>query len=227
MHLRISSIFVTAIMLTTISACNVDDTRNSRPNGMPVDSARTIAKHSGEHTGIHPTIAAGNTLPLSEQVDQWQHDLFPDYKIAEMDPMEAYPKYEGAQETIFRRMRRVRPISNSYGKAVYPRLLMKVYRFSSGETLAREVEAWLNTLGSATKGIRLGQDVRSVKSPPLLCAVVQNDFLVVQTGCVYEGEEWSASVSRFFERMKAMGAAYAWQVKCDGGEMSYGIGGRS
>ena len=133
--------------------------------------------------------------------------MFPDYKTVEMDPMEAYPKYDGAQETVFRRIRMINPISNSFGKAVYPRLLMKAFRFGSAAALTKDVETWLNSLGSATKGIEIGQDVKAVKSPPLLCAVVNMDFLVLQTGCVYEGKEWTASIAHFFERMKANGQA--------------------
>ena len=118
-------------------------------------------------------------------------------------------------------------IINSYGKGVYPRVLMKGYRFIAPSALTKDVEEWLNSLGSATKGIQLGQAVQSVKSPPLLCAVVGNDFLVVQGGCVYEGAEWTASKKLFFDTMRIYGASYAFQVKCDGGELTYELGGNS
>ena len=95
-----------------------------------------------------------------------------------MDPMDAYPKYKTAQETVFSRIRMINPISNDYGKAVYPRVLLKAYRFASPVALTQEVTAWLNTLGSETKGIEIGQNVKSVKSPPLLCAIIDRKSVV-------------------------------------------------
>ncbi|MBL0017043.1 MAG: hypothetical protein IPP17_11580 [Bacteroidetes bacterium] len=48
---------------------------------------------------------------------------------------------------------------------------MKGYRFIAPSALTKDVEEWLNSLGSATKGIQLGQAVQSVKSPPLLLRI--------------------------------------------------------
>lgn len=245
MHHRFILSFLGAMLLMAATACNlnVNHSNGTGPNGISLDSGTTVTTHTEEHsesetnfevkggihseshTTVHSTTTVGKTLNFVQQLDQWQADIFPDYKTVEMDPMEAYPKYDGAKETLFRRLRMSNPISNSYGKAVYPRLLIKAYRFGDAASLTKDVEAWLNTLGSATKNIELGQNVKAVKSPPLLCAVIQNDFLVVQSGCVYEGKEWDATVALFFEKMKASGAAYAWQIHCNGGELRYEIGG--
>ncbi|HEX2901074.1 MAG TPA: hypothetical protein VHS96_15250 [Bacteroidia bacterium] len=249
MNHRLISTLGAALMITFIAACNVNVNDGSGtglgPNGIPLDSGATITTHSERHSesntnfelkgGIHSeshstthtTTTSGKQLTLGQQVDAWATELFPDYKVVEMDPMEAYPKYKGAQDEVFKRLRMKNPISNSYGKAVYPRVLLKGYRFIAPSALTKDVEEWLNSLGSETKGIQLGQAVKAVKSPPLLCAVIGNDFLVVQGGCVYEGPEWTASKKLFFEKMRMYGASYAFQVKCDGGELAYELGGNS
>jgi hypothetical protein len=215
-------------LLLTLAACNgnVKEENNTGIHGTPPDTT-AIATHSEPNSPTHTTSPTGKPLTFTEQVDAWAAELLPDYKTVDMDPMEAYPKYDGAKETIFRRLRMKNPISNSYGKAVYPRVLVKAYRFPSEAALTKDVEAWLNTLGSTTKNIQLGQSVKAVKSPPLLCAVINNDFLVLQLGCVYEGQELTDTVTLFFEKMKTWSAAYAWQVKCKTGELKYEIGGES
>jgi hypothetical protein len=229
-----------------VSSCNVnvqDGNATTGPNGIPLDSNTTIVTHSethseshtgfevkGEmnsesHTTTHTTTKAVQTLTLAQQVEKWTIEIFPDYKKVDMDPMEAYPKYKTAQETIFSRIRMKSPISNAYGKSVYPRLLLKAYRFASREALTTEVEAWLNTLGSEIKNIELGQAVKAVKSPPMLCAVVENDFFAVQAACVYDGKEWTATEELFFSSLANQGAAYTWKIKCNGGEIVYMTGG--
>jgi hypothetical protein len=245
MKLRYFPTFLGLAGLLMLSACNVNvqEGSGSSTTGIPLDSNTTIVTHSESHSETnagfeikgsahsethsttHTTTRAVTNLSLGQQVDQWEQQIFPDYKRVEMDPMEAYPKYKTATETIFARIRMKNPISNAYGKAVYPRLLIKAYRFTNPQVLAMEVETWLNTLGSETKGIELGQDVKAVKSPPLLCAIVQNDFLLVQAACVYEGAEWSATEKLFFATLNGQGATYAWKVKCDGGALVYLTGG--
>lgn len=245
MKARSFLLFGGSFLLLGIIACNVnvnDGTGNGH-DGIQPDSGTTITTHSetrseshsdfelkgGIHsesnTSTHSTTTVGKTLTFAQQVTQWSSDIFPDYAPVEMDAMEAYPKYKNASETIFRRLRVKNPISNDYGKAVYPRVLIKAYRFASTTALTKDVEEWLNSLGSEIKNIELGQSVKKVKSPPLLCAVVDNDFIVAQWGCVYQSKEWTATEALFFEKMKFSGAAYAWKIKCDGGELEYLIGG--
>jgi hypothetical protein len=245
MKLRFLPLWLGATALLALSACNVNVQEGNATGapGMPLDSNTTIVTHSETHSETHAgfeikgdahsethstthtTTRAVKTLSLGQQVAQWTLEIFPDYKVVEMDPMEAYPKFKTAQETTFSRIRMKIPISNAYGKAIYPRLLLKAYRFANEQVLALEVEAWLNTLGSATHDIQLGQNVNSVKSPPLLCAVVGNDFFLVQAACVYEGKEWTATEQLFFATLNGQGASYAWKVKCDGGELVYITGG--
>jgi hypothetical protein len=238
-HRFLSLILGVLVLAATSCNVNVNEGNTTLPNGTIPDSGTTVTTHSEthsetnsgfevkgsihseSHSTTHTTTTTGKQLTFAQQLDQWATDLFPDYKTVEMDPMEAYPLYDHAKETHFKRLRMKNPISNSYGKAVYPRVLLKAYRFGSSADLAKDVEAWLNSLGSPTKGIQLGQDVKEVKSPPLLCAVVGNDFLVAQMGCVYEGEEMTASIGLFMEKMKAAGASYLWQIKCKSGELVY------
>jgi hypothetical protein len=242
-----SAVWVASILcLVTSVGCNVNVQEGNGSNGalsLPVDSNTTIVTHSESHSEssggfeikgsmhsesnatVHTTTKAVRTLSLAQRVDQWSNEIFPDYKKVEMDPMEAYPKYKSASETIFSRIRTKNPISNAYGKAIYPKLLLKAYRFGSQQALTKEVEAWLNSLGSATKEIQLGQHVDAVKSAPTLCAIIDEDFFLVQTACLQEGKEWTASKELFIQSFSSQGASYIWEIKCGGGEIIYQAGG--
>lgn len=246
MKMRFIPTVLGAAALLTWSACNVNVQEGAgSSNTIPLDSNTTIVTHSESHSETHAgfeikgeahsetnstthtTTKAVKTLTIEQQLAQWSAEIFPDYKAVEMDPMEAYPRYKSAQGTAFSRIRMKNPISNDYGKAVYPRVLLKAYRFATPTALTTEVEAWLNTLGSETKNISLGQHVKAMKSPPLLCAIVASDFFVVQSACVYAGKEWSATEELFFKTLNGQGAAYAWKIQCDGGELVYVTGGNS
>lgn len=242
MNRRIRLSWAAASALCLLAACNVNVNEGSgNPNGMPLDSGTTVTTHTESHTESHTdfeikgginseshttthTVTTVGEQSLADRLAGWKLTIFPDYKDVEMDPMEAYPKYDHAQGTLFGRIRRRNPITNSHGDESYPRLLLKAYRFASPEALRGDVEPWLNTLGSTTKDLKLGQSA-TVKSPPLLCAVLQNDFLVVQAACIYEGEEWTATEALFFKTVEEQGAAYAFQVKCKTGALAYRIGG--
>lgn len=242
----IISFVILAGIAVNFSACNfnIQDGQNGPMHNVVVlDSGGTITTHSESHTSskgsfeikgsagyeshttTHTTTTTGSGIPLAEQLNLWATELFPDYAEIQMDPMEAYPKYKKAQLESFKRMRRKNTISNSYGKAVFPKILLKAYRFSEMKSLTEEVENWIGGLSPDSIKVELGQDVPALKSQPLLCAIIQKDLFVVQTGCVYDGEEWAKDKENFFEKMKVYGAAYAWEIQCNGGALKYHIGG--
>lgn len=233
MNHRFISFLWGSLLLLTLPACNVNvqEGGSSGPGYVNLDSGAVVTTHSEthseSHSTTHTTTTVGKQQTFDQLVEQWAMELFPDYKTVEMDPLEAYPKYKGAQTTRFRRLRIKSPISNHYGKAVYPRILMKVYRFAAPSALTHDVEQWLGSLGSEKQDIQLGQAAQSLKSPPLLCAVVGSDFLVVQWACVYDGKEWMANMELFFSKMEDYGASYAFEIQCKGGELIYRIGGGS
>lgn len=163
----------------------------------------------------------GRQMSFQTLVAQWTNAIFSDYKKVDMDPMEAFPKYKTAQEIYFNRLRRKNPISNGFGKAVYPRVLLKAYRFADEKALTKEVEAWLNEFEGSNGKLKLGQGGVNLKSPPLLCAIVQRDFFVVQSACVYEGKEWSEMEKLFQETMMDTGADYIFKIGCKAGDLSY------
>lgn len=170
------------------------------------------------------TVAGTQQKTFEEQVSQWIADIFPEFKRATGDPMDAYPKYKTAQKSLFATLRRNNPVSNDFGKAVYMRILLKSYRFGDQKAMQTEVETWLNGMNSKTENIVLGQSVKDLKSPLSLCALVGNDFIVAQSGCVYAGPDWDKTEAGFFDAMKAAGASHTFKIGCEG-EITYLVGG--
>ena len=170
------------------------------------------------------TSSGTQAMTFEEQVTQWIADIFPEFKRAAGDPMDAYPKYKSAQKNLFATLRRKNPVSNSFGRAVYMRILLKAYRFPDEATRKTEVEVWLNGMNSKTENIVLGQSVNDLKSPLSLCALIGNDFIVAQSGCVYAGPDWDKTEAGFFDAMKAGGASHTFKIGCKG-KMTYLVGG--
>jgi hypothetical protein len=215
------------LFLLATSACNSPTDQNGVSSvhtaTVPPDSAKPTPDDTATHN-THTDVNLNANLPFEDVVEGWVQGIFPDYKKVEMNPMDAVPQYKTAQKTLFYRIRRKEPISNAYGKAVYPRILVKAYHFAHKEALVKEVETWLNAQEGDTDNITLGSPVKNFKSPPLLCAVVGNDFWMVQFGCVYASKEWTATEELFFAKMTAVNAEYAWKVGCEAGEFSYKTG---
>lgn len=155
-------------------------------------------------------------LTFGQHVGDWIEKVFPEYEQAEGDPMDAYPKYKTAKASLFSTLRRTNPISNRFGKAVYPRILLKTYQFEDEASLRMEIEAWLNGMQSSITDIKLGQIVTDLKSPLSLCAVLGTEFWVAQSGCVYDGKDWDITERRFFDFMRAEDAIYTFKIDCQG-----------
>jgi hypothetical protein len=149
--------------------------------------------------------------------------VFVDWKQGTLDPMDALPQYKTALRTDIRRLLRNQPISNAYGKAVYPRILYKAYRFASAEALQTEVNAWLNSHKHDGGDIRLGKQVKTFKSVPLHCYTTATDLVIVQWSCVYASTEWDGDVKRFFNAAREEQATFGWEVTCGTGEFLYQI----
>jgi hypothetical protein len=147
--------------------------------------------------------------------------VFVSWKIGTLDPMDAFPQYKTAMRTDIRRLVRSQPIANDFGKAVYPRILFKAYRFASSDALQAEVATWLNSHSHSGGDIVLGKPVATFKSPPLLCYTTATDLVVAQWSCVYGGADWDADVGRFFAAALEDGATCSWEVTCGTGEFRY------
>ena len=198
---------------------------NSTPKTDRQNQTEPLPDLDAAQNGTSATIEA-QEKSFEEQVSQWIADIFPEFKRSAGDPMDAYPKYKTAKNSLFATLRRNNPISNDFGKAVYMRILLKAYRFGNEKDQRSEVEAWLNGMNSATANIVLGQSVKDLKSPLSLCALVGDDFIVAQSGCVYAGPDWDKTEAGFFETMKAAGASYTFKIGCSG-EISYLIKGQN
>lgn len=192
----------------------------SSPTPQSHEKPQGIEPHADQGV-IQINATQGRQMSFQTLVAQWTNAIFSEYKKVEMDPMEAFPKYKTAQEIYFNRLRRKNPISNGFGKAVYPRVLLKAYRFGSEAALTKEVEAWLNDFEGSGGQLKLGQGGANLKSPPLLCAIIQQDFFVVQSACVYESKEWTATEELFEAIMKDEGANYIFKIGCKAGDLSY------
>jgi hypothetical protein len=206
-----------------LAACSESGSAKKPKAGYLPDS---VAQDGGADASQPAAQPGGAPLSQNDAAFQAANDgriakIFVDWKVGALDPMDAVPQYKTAMRTDIRRLLRNQPISNASGKALYPRILYKAYRFATADAMKAEVEAWLNTQQHSGGPIVLGQPVKSFKSPPLLCYMTATDFVMVQWSCVYQGAEWDADVKRFLQVTQAEFAAYVWEVVCGTGEFRY------
>jgi hypothetical protein len=206
-----------------LAACSESSSPNKPKAGYLPDSVAESPDGGAAQPAPQPSGApmSENDAAFAAVNDGRIAKIFVDWKVGPLDPMDAFPRYKTALRTDIRRLLRKQPVASSVGKAVYPRILYKAYRFGSAEALKAEVEAWLNSTSHGGGDIRLGAPVKSFKSPPLLCYMTETDFVVIQWSCVYGGAEWDADIKRFLQATQEEGATYVWEVMCGTGEFRY------
>lgn len=183
MNHRLIFTFSAALLIILCAACNVNDgngTGLGRDGSLLLDSGATITTHSETHSesntdfelkgGIHSeshstthtTTTSGKQAQPCAAGRSVGHGNFRRLQSRRNGSRwRPIPSTKARKTRVFKRLRMKNPITNSYGKGVYPRVLMKGYRFIAPSALTKDVEEWLNSLGSATKGIQLGQAVKS------------------------------------------------------------------
>ncbi len=144
-----------------------------------------------------------------------------EYRKVKMDPLDQLPKFNEANEHIFLRYQMKKPTLVDQGINTYPRFILKCYRFTTEEAANQAVTSWLNGFESSADSIALGQEVMTVKSPPLFCALLENDFFILQTSCIYQHESLDSLKSRYFTWMEETGGRMAWEIGCDAGRVTY------
>lgn len=162
------------------------------------------------------------TETFSQRSERFNKELFAGrYKSKKMDPMDHFPQFKTAPQSMFRRYQMVKPISNASGKSIFPRVTAKGYRFPSEKVADEAVLGWLNGFDSSEDSISLGQEIKYVKSPPLFAAVWKNEFYIVQTACIYQHstyDELRDAFNGFWEEEKAK---YVLEIDCNGGHLHY------
>jgi hypothetical protein len=206
-------------------ACNETAPSNKPKAGYLPDSVgETLEQGDASSTSqTSSTPLSKNDAEFHATNDARIAKVFPDWKQGTLDQMDALPQYKTALRTDIRRLLRNQPIANSYGKAVYPRILYKAYKFASTEALQAEVNTWLNSHQHEGGPIQLGKPVKSFKSVPLHCYMTATDLVVVQWSCVYAGTEWDGDVKRFYNAAREEMATLGWEVICGTGEFYYQI----
>lgn len=219
--MRITTLIVLGCLL--LAGCTESNAPTKPKAGYLPDSVAP-----GDPAATQPGTSQPGGAPMSQNDADFRSlndgriaKVFVNWKSGTLDPMDAFPQYKTATRTDIRRLVRSQPISNDFGKAVYPRILFKAYRFASADALTTEVETWLNSHTHSGGAIQLGKPVETFKSPPLLCYTTDTDLVVVQWSCVYGGADWEADVKRFLGTANEDGATCIWEVTCGTGEFRY------
>ena len=149
-------------------------------------------------------------------------DLVTDeYKEVAMDPLDRLPKFNEANESLFRRYQVRKPVTLKKGMKTYPRFIIKSYRFASEKAADRAATRWLNDFETSADSIALGDPVDAVKSPPLFCSLRENGLFILQTACIYQHPTQDSLKNRFFTWMEDNGARMGWEIGCDAGRLTY------
>jgi|GEM_PF-5203350 len=143
-----------------------------------------------------------------------------DYKQTKMDPMDALPIFGEANQTLFHRFQKRKPVGTKIGK-LFPRFTLKSYRFATEASADQRVTEWLNAFDSSSDSILLGQAVEAVKSPPLFCALREESFFILQTACLYEHPSQDKLKADYFAWMENTGGRMGWEISCKAGQLIY------
>ena len=210
-----------------LASCQGKEDKNADKLSTMVDSmARTNSPEA------LPVIAGSGSEPLKVSSTKGAHgtslvlcqNVFPGFKVVEMDPMDGFPLFKTAKETEFLRLRHVKPAKTPIGSGTYPRILLKVYEFSSWEALEAEIEAYFDGMEHSAGKFELGKPMDALKTPPLLCLATETTFVMVQSTCGYHNEEWNATTTAFFDWAKQQNAKVAFEATCQAGKLRYEIG---
>ena len=167
-------------------------------------------------------VHSSNRKLFEQRVNVMCDSLFQGYKRVEMDPLDQLPKFVEASPALFRRYRMKKPIRTAQvAGQVYPRVILKAFRFPEAQVAEQAISHWLNAYESSEDSIVLGRDVSTFKSPPLFCAWVENELFLLQTACIYRHESYSDLRKRFFSFFEEGNPTFLWEVNCEGGQFVY------
>lgn len=122
---------------------------------------------------------------------------------------------------MFRRMRILKPINIKVGSKVYPRHTVKGYKFASQTAMENQLAEWLNEHESSADSIKIGDDIDALKSPPILIFTTTDQLYMVQTSCMYRGEEWDRIHAAFEELVPDPETVYVLEIGCEAGKTVY------
>lgn len=206
MHNPLKQIAYSFVLLLLLAGCQSEPAASHPGDGQ--DSLPS-------QPGVQVAPAAGETF--SQRFERFVTTVFePDYKRRKMDPMDRFPQFKEAPQSTFVRLQKAQPISNSAGRSVYPRLLVKGYRFPDQKLARSATYDWLAEMEHRPDTIRLGQDVDYIKSPPQFGAISNGELYLVQTACIYQHASYDAVREAFIDFWEKANAAYIFEIECEG-----------
>lgn len=230
MNCRISQSFLFVLVTLALAGCQSEPAPKKPEHGYLPDSL----VEAGSSTGSKAAAVRRDTLVIgtdakpgdpNESFEQRNERLattvFAAYSKAQLDPMEAFPNFKTATKSAFLRLRKTQPTAAPAGPKVYPRILLKSYRFAAFDALKAAFEGWVNDQEHGGGPFTLGMEVNAVKTPPVLCFMTDTWLVLVQWSCQYKNEEWEATMSAFFEFAKKEGATYGLAFTCQAGKLEY------
>lgn len=203
--------------LFLLPSCTEEKTNTSANSGTPSTTSPTPPPQEKESVSMVPTGPKNFdqlvTQLITEVIDE-------DYKETKMDLMDQLPRFNEANQTLFHRFQKRKPVGTKIGK-LFPRFTLKSYRFATEATADKTATTWLNQFDSSADSIQLGEPVKAVKSPPLFCALREESFFILQTACLYQHPSQDSLKADFFAWMEDTGGRMGWEISCKAGELTY------
>lgn len=222
--------FPVIISICFLQACQSDPTPAKPKHGYLPDSVVDIDNIGQSQPNLkkRDTLVIGKETEVTlqnesfeQRNDRFAKTVFPDFMKVTLDPMDAFPNFKTATKSAFLRMRKSEPTATKVGQKVYPRILLKSYRFASWEPLKQEFEAWVNGMEHGETTFKLGDELLSVKTPPVLVFMTDNWLVMVQWSCQYQNEDWDWNQNAFFEFAEKQGAKFTLSFTCKAGALEY------
>jgi hypothetical protein len=174
-----------------------------------------LGTDSASQKGAFPTSLKGRMDVICDTVFG---SLFERRKLEETDLTQHFPH---EQEIDYRRFIALKPMKTARGSGIQPRMTLRSTRFQDSTILRTDLEGWLNGMAINGEKIVIGNEVKSLKSVPFLCAVLGRDLFILRTACNYSGKDWDEMEKRFFSLFRRLNATLIFRVNCDAGHLEY------
>ena len=223
------------LTLFWVFAVSCENGGNSTSTGTPEEKGGHVSDslkadnlpEKGNDKVIHPSEigeieSEGVPKTFSERVSSSEKQFFGEnYDLIGMDLLDKLPIFESATQSHYQKFRKKEPISNEYGKSIFPRPVFKAWEFRTRAELEKALTIWLNTMESSASPLELRQDVKAVKSPPFLCAATETELFILLSACVYQGAEWDRVRTAFKDYFSGEKVSLGFEVGCNAGELKY------
>jgi len=117
-------------------------------------------------------------------------------------------RLSGAEPIIERRvlMKKKAAIIKNDGKRYFQRIQLSAQEYSDSNQCNNAVEKWLRTFTTDGGAVKIGENFKSIFSPPVFMIMTSRQLIVMEIGCVYIDANWELMKNNLVNAIVDQGA---------------------